>query len=240
MRNLCNIARRRCCMNKRPDPTATTKVEVDPGPMLRITSPVKLLVPSLLAVATALLLSSCATKDKRHTMRVSVPEQKMALYDRGVEIARFDVSTSKFGLGDVPGSRATPLGRLEVAKKIGSGAPIGMKFKSRKPTGEIVPVNSPGRDPIVTRILWLKGRERQNARAYGRTIYIHGTAEEWKIGTPASYGCVRMRSADVVRLFNTVGVGAQIDITTAPLPPSPAALQAQVAAQPAPTPAARM
>src|SRR5690349_10244625 len=108
-------------------------------------------------------------------MRVSVADQKMAVYRRGQEIARYDVSTSKFGLGDNPGSNGTPLGKLEVAKKIGQGAPVGMKFKSRKPTGEIVPINAPGRDPIVTRILWLKGLEPQNRRAYGRTIYIHGT-----------------------------------------------------------------
>ncbi len=177
-------------------------------------------------LAAALLLASCQTKDTRHTVRVSVADQKLAVYDRGQEIARYDVSTSKFGLGDRPGSRATPLGQLEIAKKIGGGAPLGMKFKNRRPTGEIVPVNSPGRDPIVTRILWLKGRERQNARTYTRTIYIHGTAEEWKIGRPASYGCVRMRSSDIVQLYRTVGVGARVDITTTPLPLSPA-LQAQ-------------
>lgn len=169
--------------------------------------------------ALAMLLGACA-KDTRHVMRVSVPDQKMAVYDRGVEVVRYDVSTSKFGLGDRPGSNATPLGRLEIAKKIGGGAPVGMKFKNRKPTGEIVPINAPGRDPIVTRILWLKGLEAQNRRSYGRTIYIHGTAEESRIGQPASYGCIRMRSADVVQLYRRVGVGAKVDITTAPLPPS--------------------
>jgi hypothetical protein len=142
----------------------------------------------------------------------------MAVYNKGLEIARYDVSTSKFGLGDRPSSCATPLGHLEVAKKIGAGAPSGMKFKDRRPTGEIVQVDAPGRDPIVTRILWLKGLEPGNQHSYDRTIYIHGTAEEWKIGTPASYGCVRMRSRDVVQLFNTVGVGARVDITTQPLP----------------------
>ena len=74
--------------------------------------------------------------------------------------------------------RRTPLGKMEIAKKIGGGAPLGMKFKNRRPTGEIVPIDAPGRDPIVTRILWLKGLEAQNRRAYSRTIYIHGTAEE--------------------------------------------------------------
>ena len=67
----------------------------------------------------------------------------------------------------------------------------------------------PGRDPIVTRILWLRGREPQNANAYGRFIYIHGTPEERNIGRPASYGCVRMRSRDVIQLYDTSAVGAR-------------------------------
>lgn len=137
----------------------------------------------------------------------------MIVYRKGVQIASFPVSTSKFGLGDRPGSRATPLGRLEIAKKIGDGQPSGMKFHARRATGEIVKANAPGRDPIVSRILWLKGLEPQNRNAYGRTIYIHGTAEEWKIGTPASFGCVRMKSHDVIQLYDTVGVGAKIEIT---------------------------
>jgi hypothetical protein len=170
-------------------------------------------------LALAVILTGCAQKDRVHTMRVSVADQKMAVYKHGTQIATYDVSTSKFGLGDRPRSCCTPLGRLEVAKKVGAGAPVGMKFKSRKPTGEIVPVNAPGRDPIVTRILWLRGLEPHNRLAYDRTIYIHGTPEERKIGTPASYGCIRMRSRDIVELFNTVGVGAEIDIVRDPLPP---------------------
>jgi hypothetical protein len=165
----------------------------------------------------AVFLVSCAN-DRVHTVRISVPDQKMVLFKKGVPIAAYDVSTSKFGLGDQPGRNGTPLGRLEVAKKVGAGAPIGMKFKDCRATGEIVPIDAPGRDPIVTRILRLKGLERQNRHAFARTIYIHGTPEERKIGTPASYGCIRMRSHDIVELFNTVGVGAQVEITTQPLP----------------------
>lgn len=171
--------------------------------------------------------ASCAQKDRIHHVVVSVPDQRMVVYTKGQETARYPVSTSKFTLGDRPGSNGTPLGRLEIAKKIGARAPLGMKFKSRRATGEIVPINAPGRDPIVTRILWLKGLEAQNRHTYGRTIYIHGTPEEWKVGTPASYGCVRMRSSDVVHLFDTVGTGARVDITTAPLPPSPGEAAAQ-------------
>ena len=89
--------------------------------------------------------------------------------------------------------------------------------KSRRRTGEVVLANSPGRDPIVTRILWLRGLEAQNANAFGRDIYIHGTPEEWKIGSPASYGCVRMRSSDIIQLYNIVGIGAAVTIVNAPL-----------------------
>ena len=151
-------------------------------------------------------------------MRISVPDQKMLVFHKGVEVARYDVSTSKFGVGDRPGSFATPLGAMEVAQKIGDRQPAGMKFHSRRPTGEIVKADSPGRDPIVSRILWLRGLERQNCDAFKRAIYIHGTAEEWKIGTPASYGCIRMRSRDVIKLFNTLEVGARVEVTTNPFP----------------------
>jgi lipoprotein-anchoring transpeptidase ErfK/SrfK len=141
----------------------------------------------------------------------------MALLKDGAPLATYPVSTSKFGLGDLPGTSWTPLGRLEVAKKIGSGAPSGAAFKDRRPTGEIVPPDAPGRDVIVTRILWLRGEEPQNARAYSRYIYIHGTPEERNIGLPVSYGCIRMRSRDVMELFDIVGQGAQVKIENAPL-----------------------
>jgi hypothetical protein len=184
----------------------------------------------LCLVAFALLLSGCA-KDRDHVIRVSVADQRMFVFDKGAHIATYPVSTSKFGLGDAPGSCRTPLGTLEVAKKIGKGAPIGMRFKDRRATGEIVPIDAPGRDPIVTRILWLRGLEPQNRRAYDRTIYIHGTAEERNVGQPVSYGCIRMRSRDVVALFYTVGVGARVEILpgevalpSAPTPLSPDAL----------------
>lgn len=151
-------------------------------------------------------------------MVVSVPEQKMALYRKGKLVNTYDVSTSKFGLGSSAGSNRTPLGMHAVAKKVGGGHRSGMKFSSRKPTGEIVPVNAPGRDPIVTRILWLKGLESCNRNSFSRTIYIHGTPEESRIGTPASYGCIRMRSRDIIRLYSAVGVGAKVDIRNSELP----------------------
>ena len=121
------------------------------------------------------------------------------------------VSTSKFGLGSRNGSNHTPLGRMEVARKIGGGYPTGMVFKSRRPTGEILKPNAPGRDPIVSRILWLNGKEATTtATPSRRCIYIHGTPEEWRLGTPASYGCIRMSMRDVADLYRRVGVGAEV------------------------------
>ncbi|PYL48696.1 MAG: hypothetical protein DMF32_08795 [Verrucomicrobia bacterium] len=165
----------------------------------------------------ALFLASCAAPDTQHKIVVSTRDQKLALLDRGTLLATYPVSTSKFGLGDRPGSRFTPLGQLQIAEKIGDNAPPGAVFKDRRRTGEIVLANSLGRDPIVTRILWLRGLESQNANAFARDIYIHGTPEEWRIGSPASYGCIRMRSSDVAQLYNIVGIGAAVTIVDTPL-----------------------
>ena len=170
---------------------------------------------ALAAITT--LVTSCVAPDTRHRIVVSIPEQRLALLDNGSLIATYPISTSKFAIGDFPGSRGTPLGELEIAKKIGGDAPSGMVFKDRRPTGEVLVPDAPGRDPIVSRILWLRGLEAQNANAYGRYIYIHGTAEERNIGRRASYGCIRMRSRDVIQLYDIVGPRARVTILDAPL-----------------------
>ncbi len=197
-----------------------------------------LLVFGLLAVLFG--LSSCTTPDPHHQVIVSIPEQRMAVLNDGQPIATFPVSTSKFGLGDTPGRSETPLGNLEIARKIGAGAPSGAVFKSRRRTGEIVAPDSPGRDPIVTRILWLRGLEPQNARAFSRYIYIHGTPEERNIGLRASYGCIRMRSRDIIQLYDIVGTGARVTIASEPLQAlvpdfAPAATRIADAPEPFPT-----
>jgi lipoprotein-anchoring transpeptidase ErfK/SrfK len=165
----------------------------------------------------ALFLASCAAPDTQHHIVISTRDQKLALLERDTLLATYPVSTSKFGLGDRPGSKSTPLGQLQIAEKIGENAPPGTVFKDRRRTGEVVLANSPGRDPIVTRILWLRGLEAQNANAFARDIYIHGTPEEWRIGSAASYGCIRMRSSDIVQLYNIVGVGAAVTVVDVPL-----------------------
>ena len=146
-------------------------------------------------------------------MVVSVADQRLVVIDdSGEPEISYPVSTSKFGLGDQPGSKKTPVGKMVVREKIGGGAKPGTVFKGRVPTGEVVKPDSPGRDPIVSRILWLGGKDKSTQNAYRRYIYIHGTAEEWRVGEPASYGCIRMRSKDVIELYDRVGVGTEIEV----------------------------
>src|SRR5437016_3946075 len=171
----------------------------------------------LAVILIAASITSCVAPDMRHQIVISARDQKLALLDRGNVMAIYPVSTSKFGLGDWQRSSYTPLGQLEIAKKIGDNVPPGTVFKDRRRTGEIVLPDSPGRDPIVTRILWLRGLEPQNANAFTRDIYIHGTPEERLIGTPASYGCIRMRSSDIISLYDIVGVGAVVSIVNTSL-----------------------
>lgn len=148
---------------------------------------------------------------------VSVADQEMALLARGKVVARYPVSTSKFGIGDGIGSYRTPLGTMLVSGKFGDNLPVGAVIKSRAPTGEVIASNAAGRDPIVSRVLWLRGKETQNRNARDRCIYIHGTAEEKRIGKRASFGCVRMRSKDVIALYSRVHIGTPVMISAKPL-----------------------
>ena len=158
---------------------------------------------------------SCLASDLN--ILVSVADQKLLVFQDGEEKERFTISTSRFGTGDRWGSYATPLGAMEIADKIGDSAKEGTVFKQRQPTGEVLRPNAPGRDPIVTRILWLRGLEPKNANAFPRFIYIHGTPEERLLGTPVSWGCVRMRSKDVVKLFEMVDIGTRVEILNKPV-----------------------
>ena len=168
---------------------------------------------------------------------VSVRDQKLMLLDNGGNSAVYPVSTSKFGLGDRWGSMATPLGTLQVAQKIGDHAPTGAVFHNRRFTGEILQPNTPGRDPIITRIIWLRGLEAANAHAYNRGIYIHGTPEEKTIGRPASYGCIRMKSSDVSALYAQLPIGAIVQITPDRLPKVSRAPKGTLVSAPASAPA---
>lgn len=168
---------------------------------------------------------------------ISVPDQRLAVVCNGELVSRFPVSTSKFGTGDQFGSYKTPLGALKVCDKIGGNLSPGAVIRHRAATGEVLPVNAPGRDPIVTRVIWLDGLESQNKNARSRGIYIHGTPEERTIGSPVSWGCIRMRSKDVIKVFDEVPVGTVVSIIPDKLPhmhryeqpkPQPAPVQSDV------------
>jgi lipoprotein-anchoring transpeptidase ErfK/SrfK len=169
---------------------------------------------SFACLLVAVGFSSCGSikRDERNKMIVSVRDQKMLLVRDGKPVKSYKISTSKFGIGDKPGSNCTPMGTMRIAKKIGGNAVAGTVFKSRRPTGEVLRPNAPGRDPIVSRILWLQGTETGNMNAYRRYIYIHGTPEESRLGSPASYGCIRMGGKDVIDLYSRVGSGAEVRV----------------------------
>ena len=142
---------------------------------------------------------------------ISVKSQKLELIHEGSVVKSFVVSTSKFGTGTAMGSKKTPLGHFRIAEKIGDDAPAGEIFVSRVPTGKFGKDGDPD-DHVQTRILWLEGLDADNANTHERYIYIHGTNSESKLGSPASYGCVRMGNADLIDLYKRVDVGTVVDI----------------------------
>jgi lipoprotein-anchoring transpeptidase ErfK/SrfK len=144
-------------------------------------------------------------------IHISIRDQRLTLMEDETPIRSYPVSTSRFGIGTEEGSMKTPSGRFRVAEKIGGGLPSDAIFQSRvvlKPDDPLPPTD----DLVMSRILWLDGLDEHNANTHDRFIYIHGTKHEDKIGNPASHGCVRMRNADVVELFDLVDEGAQVTI----------------------------
>ncbi|MGA8051129.1 MAG: L,D-transpeptidase [Burkholderiales bacterium] len=145
----------------------------------------------------------------------------MLLGDDGRAVRRYSVSTSKNGVGQKYGSYCTPRGQHIVRAKIGTGLPPNTVFVRRRPTGELwtpeLHVRYPGRDWILTRILWLSGCERGFNRlgevdTMRRYIYIHGSPDSVQMGKPGSIGCIRMRNADIVELFDLVPAGIAVEI----------------------------
>ncbi len=149
----------------------------------------------------------------RDGVAITLRDQKLTVIRKGKKVKDYNISSSKFGMGSNYGSHRTPLGIHAVTSKVGEGQPSGMVFKGCRPTGEVVSANS-GRDPIVTRVIQLAGLEPSNSNSHHRRIYIHGTPEERLIGRPASYGCIRMRSNDVLDLYPLVYRGMPVAIET--------------------------
>jgi len=182
------------------------------------------IISSLISAGSAFAITPLDTSSQ---LVISVRDQKLILVQNGAKVTTYPVSTSMFGLGDSWGRMTTPIGYLAVEKKIGDNAPSGAVFHNRRLTGEILQPDAPGRDPVVTRIIWLRGLEAQNAHAFQRGIYIHGTPQEKTIGRPASYGCIRMKSSDVTELYNRVPLGAVVQIIPDRLPKTVQALPVQ-------------
>lgn len=153
---------------------------------------------------------------------ISIGRQSLDLFDdQGQLLRSYRVSTALRGAGEMKGSYCTPRGRHVIRAKIGAGQPAGAVFVGRRPTGEIfspeLAAAHPNRDWIITRVLWLSGCERGVNRlgdvdTMRRYIYIHGSPYEAEIGSPASHGCVRMRSGDILELFDLVVAGTPVDI----------------------------
>jgi lipoprotein-anchoring transpeptidase ErfK/SrfK len=150
-------------------------------------------------------------KSAQTTIHISARTQQLALKSGRKKLKAYPVSTSRFGLGTKEGSMKTPTGKFRIAKKIGGEMPVGTVFKSRRPV-KVTKKNWRDDDLVLTRILWLDGLEPRNANTYQRFIYIHGTNHEEDIGEPASHGCIRMRNADLVELFEMVNLDTPVVI----------------------------
>ena len=144
-------------------------------------------------------------------IEISIRDQTLTVR-RGSEILRtYPISSSRFGLGSEPGSNKTPVGRFRIGEKIGHDMPSGTIFRGRLPLGPGQPLPDT-EDWITSRILWLEGTDPDNSNTKDRYIYIHGTKHEDRIGRPDSHGCIRMRNADVIELFDLVQKGNPVRI----------------------------
>lgn len=154
-------------------------------------------------------------------IEIDLTRQRLFLREGGRIRSEFPVSTAALGPGERNGSLCTPRGRHQIRAKIGAGAPAGTVFAGRRPTGELytpaLGAQFPQRDWILTRILWLSGLERGRNRlrevdTMRRYIYIHGTADETRLGATGSHGCIRMGNADIIELFDAVPAGTEVDL----------------------------
>lgn len=156
-------------------------------------------------------------------IQVSVGRQSLRLLDDDGRVLRqYTVSTGKAGVGELSGSFQTPRGRHLIRAKIGGGAATNTIFVGRRPTGDVwspeFEQRQPGRDWVLTRILWLSGCEPGRNRlgcvdTMRRYIYIHGAPDHAEMGTPASHGCIRMRNSDIVELFDLVPAYTPVEIS---------------------------
>jgi len=161
-------------------------------------------------VKREMLMHAYGVKLSQPRIEISVATQHLVLWDGNRQVKTWPCSTSKYGLGYTEGSNKTPLGAFVVKEKHGDDAPLGTIFKARQPVGRWTPDVVTTEDLILSRILWLDGTETRNANTFQRYIYIHGTNDERAIGRPASHGCVRLRNAAMVELYDLTPVGTAV------------------------------
>ncbi len=154
-------------------------------------------------------------------IQVDRGRQRLTLLAGGRVLEEYPVSTAGNGPGEGMGSECTPRGLHRIRIKIGAGCAANTVFVGRRPTGELctpaLQVRYPDRDWILTRILWLTGREHGRNRggrvdSLRRYIYIHGCPADAPLGVPGSRGCIRMDNDDLVALFEQVEAGTLVDI----------------------------
>lgn len=155
-------------------------------------------------------------------LEVSISAQSISAWNRRNDlIGKYPVSTASNGIGQQNGSFRTPIGQHVVRAKIGQGVPLNTVFRGRRPTGEIYSEalrrSEPERDWILTRILWLSGREiginrLGNVDTMRRFIYIHGAPDKYEMGIPRSRGCIQMRNKSLLEIFDMTPVGTPVYI----------------------------
>ena len=154
-------------------------------------------------------------------IEVNIAAQRLRLYEQRELLREYTVSTAANGAGEIQGSGCTPRGRHIVRAKIGAGLPQGAVLRARRWTREVwtpeLQARHPGRDWILSRILWLSGLERGRNRlgcvdTFRRYIYLHGTPDSEPLGQPLSHGCVRLRNEDVIELFDLVSIGTEVEL----------------------------
>jgi len=152
------------------------------------------------------------------TIHIYIGDQRAAILENNTQIKIYPISSASLGIGFEMGSNKTPTGKFRVHKKIGHEHPEGTVFRSRVASGEVCGENprsslwQSSEDLVLSRILWLEGCDPENSNTLDRYIYLHGTNQEHLIGTPASHGCIRLRSKDIIELFELVDEGTEVQI----------------------------
>jgi lipoprotein-anchoring transpeptidase ErfK/SrfK len=190
--------------------------------MLRYFNVILILTMSIISSAQNKIIKEVENyilKDFHEIIFVSIKNQKLYHIKNNRVINNFSISSSKYGTGNKNGSNKTPLGLHKIKEKYGEGVPINGKMVGRIFYNQIANIykdtTESKTDDITSRILWLEGIEKgknkgEGIDSYNRYIYIHGTSEEGKLGTPASHGCIRMKNKDVIDLYNKVEVGTLV------------------------------